>query len=309
MPKTNRVLLIGAGAVGVYFSSRLAQAGAEVSVVARSNFDYVKKHGYGIKSYLGDYLFTPAGVYPSAEDCPGTPDWIVIATKVLPDINLPELIRGAVRSKDTRILLIQNGIDVERSLEAAFPENPLYHAVAYIGTHRSAPGVICHEGAGNLTFGRNDGVIDEEGKALSEAFASVKVDAKLVDNIRFYRWKKLLWNTPYNSVSVLGGSLNTREMSDRGAVEALCRSIMDEVAEIAAADGTVITEEMILDNIEFTRNFPPYKTSMLVDYEAGRPLEIDAFVGNVLKIADRYKINAPHIQMIDTLLRALTRGK
>ncbi len=304
-----KVLLIGAGAVGVYFSSRLAQAGAEVSAVVRSDFEHIQRHGYHIASYLGEYDFAPDAIYRSSGDYPFEADWIIVATKVLPGIDLPALVRGAVKSPRTSILLIQNGIDVELPLLEAFPDNPVYHAVAYIGAFRAAPGVIVHKGAGTLAFGRNDGVVTPEAEALSGMFAKAGVKADAVHDIRFHRWKKLLWNTPYNSVSVLGGSLDTREMSDRGALETLCLEIMKEVVQTAAADGVALSDEIVASNIEFTRNFPPYKTSMLVDYEAGRPLEIDAFVGNVLKIADRHGIEAPRIRVLDTLLRALTRRR
>ena len=94
--KNNKVLVVGAGGVGAYFGGRLAQAGMEVAVLCRSNYEQVKKSGFDISSIAGDFTFKPSGVYRSCAEYPETADYLLVTTKVLPDINLvavlPELI-------------------------------------------------------------------------------------------------------------------------------------------------------------------------------------------------------------------------
>lgn len=303
-----KILLIGPGAVGVYFCGRLAEAGAEVSVVARSDYDTVKAHGYEIASSAGDFRFTPAAVLKEAAEYPGEPDWIIAATKVLPEIDLAGLMRGAIRSPHTRILLIQNGIFIEAPVAAAFPDNPLYSGAAYIGVARTAPGRFRHQDGGRLTFGRyGNRPPKAEAEALCARFRQTPIKTRLVDNISFYRWQKLLWNVPFNSVSVAAGGLDTRQMVDDPEIEALCLALMHEVVAAARLDGVELTEEMCQGNMQYTRDFVPYKTSMLLDYEAGRPMELDAIVGNIVSFAAERGLELPRLAAILALMRSLDR--
>ena len=303
-----KVLLVGAGAVGAYFGGRLAQAGAEVSVVVRSHWERIVQNGYQIDSVDGNFCFRPSQVLRSMKEYTDTPDWVIVATKVLPEIDLPVILRGALASKHTAVLLIQNGIGIEEPLLAAFPEHEIYSAVAYIGVTRIDPCHLNHQGVHRLIFGRCDGQPPSEKAAgLAQAWCSVGVEARAVDDIRYFRWKKLLWNTPFNPVSVIGGGLNTRELTDGGEIEALCADIMAEVAAVAAAEGVKLEPELLEETMVYTRSFPPYKTSMLVDFEAGRPMEVEAIVGNVLRRARCHGVETPKLQAIYALLGALNR--
>ena len=109
---------------------------------------------------------------------------------------------------------------------------------------------------------------------------------------------------PFNTVSVLAGGLLTGEMTDRGYLEKLCSDLMKEVILIARACGVELPNEMVSENIEYTRSFPPYKTSMLVDCENNRPLEVDAIAGNVLALAEKHNVPAPHLETVFALLKA-----
>lgn len=304
-----RILTVGAGAVGAYFTGRLAQKGAEVSVVARSDYNEVRQNGYDVKSIAGDFVFKPAGVYRDAAAYPGNPDYIFLCSKVLPEINQAALIRGAVKSPKTVIVLIQNGIGIEDSVAEAFPQNEILSCTAYIGVTRIAHGVIQHKGSGRIKMGRFGGGVSESAEKIADMFTEAGVDIELVDDIELYRWVKLLWNLPFNSISVLGGGLLTNDMTDRGPIEELCRCLMHEVILVAKACGKDIPESLIGENIEFTRTFPPYKTSMLIDFEAGRRLEVEAIVGNVYRLALKHKVDVPKIQACYALLSAVGKQK
>ena len=192
-----KVLTVGAGAVGAYFTGRLAQAGkAEVSVVVRSDYDAVRRNGFHIQSECGDFEFLPAGVYRSAEEYPDIPDYIILTSKALPQIDEPALIRGAVKSPHTTIVLIQNGIGIEDTVAEAFPENEILSTIAYIGATRTAPGVVRQKGSSELKFGRFGGGASASGERLAELYQGTSVKASFVENIAYFRWVKLLWNLP-----------------------------------------------------------------------------------------------------------------
>lgn len=302
----SNVLWISAGAIGAYFGGRLQQGGARVAVTLRSDYEAVKENGFRISAEAGEFQFHPDGVYRSAAEYPGTPDYVIVTAKVLPGINVPELIRPAIKSRETVIVLIQNGIGIEEAVAEAFPENELLSTVAYIGATRMGKGIVTQKGSQRLIMGKSGGGDSEKGRRLIELFKAGKVDAEYTGDVAYFRWKKLLWNTPFNTVSVLGGHLDTKQMCDRGSMEDLCMKLMQETADVAASEGHTFTAEDLSGNMEYTRNYPPYKTSMLVDYEAGRPLEVDAILGNVCRIAQKNGVKVPHLDTCYALLQSVS---
>jgi 2-dehydropantoate 2-reductase len=300
-----KILVVGAGAVGGYFGGRMAQSGAEVAVVCRSDYAAIKQRGYAVKSIDGDFHFTPSGVYREVRDYPDCADLVLIATKALPEIDLAELIRPAVK-KNTVVLLIQNGIDVEEPLVKAFPDNELLSAIAYIGVSRFTPGEISHQGAGRIRVGvyppkQQSAKLNE----FAELCHRAKICCETVRDIVQTRWEKLVWNAPFNPISILAGGIDTRQiMNDQYLVE-LSAAIMHEVCIVAEACGKRLPKDIIERNLEYTRNFPPYKTSMLLDYENGRKIEVEAIVGNILRNAGKHNLAVPQLHTIYALLRAV----
>ena len=131
----------------------------------------------------------------------------------------------------------------------------------------------------------------------------------MTGDIALARWQKLLWNLPFNPVSVLGGGLHTGELCDGGKIEALCLALMREVVAVANAVGVPLTEKMAQEQIEYTRNFPPYRTSMLQDYDAGRALEVDAIMGNAVRIAELNHVDVPVMRCCRALLESCDKKR
>ena len=300
-----RVLIVGAGSVGLYFGGRLAQGGAEVGVVVRSDYEIASQCGYDVKSIAGDFHFSPHLVLRNAADYPGEADYVILTTKVLPGVDRVGLLRPAIRSRNTVIVLIQNGIDIEDEIVNAFPDNELLSTIAYIGASRPAPGKVLHQGSGVLQMGVYPRGISPSLKRLSAAFSAANVKCEMMEDIVFTRWNKLLWNLPYNPVSVLAGGADTARMSRRDELEKLCSDLMSEVILVANAAGVALAEPLAEKQREFTRNFPPYKTSMLQDYEAGRALEVEAILGNTLRVARRFGVAVPRIECCYALLKSV----
>ena len=300
-----KILNVSCGAVGAYFCGRLAEQGAEVAVTVRSDRELIAQKGFEIQSIAGDFIFRPQAVLSSAAEYSDHADYLVLTSKVLPDADAVELLRPAVQA-GTVIVLIQNGLGIEDAIAEAFPENEILSAVAYIGVTRVAPGKLAHQGAGRLTIGKFGGGKSEAGTRLCQLFNQANVQADYTEDIAFYRWKKLLWNTPFNTVSVLGGHLDTKQMCDRGPMEDLCMKLMQETADVASSEGYSFSAADLSDNMEYTRNYPAYKTSMLVDYESGRPLEVDAILGNVCRIAKQNGVKVPHLDTCYALLQSVS---
>ncbi len=299
----SRVLIIGAGGVGAYFGGRLSQGGTSVSVVCRSDFKFVKCDGFDIRSINGDFKFIPDQVCRTPDEYTQDADFIIVSVKALPEIDIVKLLRPVVKP-GTAIVLLQNGIDIEHDVYDAFPKNELISGIAYIGVARKGEGRIDHQGGGRLTIGIFPKGTSDKVEKLHQLFAGVGVDCEISSDVVRKRWEKLLWNVPFNSLSVLGGSLDTQQIMADKYLVALAEKSMREVVQVAKACGVDLDEKLIEWNLEYTRNFPPYKSSMLLDYENSRKMECDAILGNVINLAKQHKIQVPYIETIFALLNS-----
>ncbi|MEG3640571.1 2-dehydropantoate 2-reductase [Magnetococcus sp. PR-3] len=300
------VLVVGTGAIGGFYGARLAQAGAQVSVVCRSDYETVRDHGIMIHSFdQGEHHFVPHSVHREVEGFPETPDYMLITLKVLPQIDLPRIIAPKV-GPHTTILLIQNGIEIEEAVYQAFPNNPMISSLAFVCVSRTQPGHIDHLCFGHLSMGHYPPKpVEPALEQLAQLFQNAHIDAKTTDNVVTARWRKLVWNAPFNSISVLGGGLTTRQIMDREPLKKLCRAVMAEVVELALAAGHPLDEDVIETNMAATEKMKPYRTSMLLDHEEGRQMEVEAILGNALKRAEKLGHHYPHLESFYALLSAI----
>ncbi|WP_208539165.1 ketopantoate reductase family protein [Algihabitans albus] len=305
-----RVLIVGAGAVGAFYGALLHRGGACVEVVARSDAAVVRADGYRIDSPLGDLSFRPAAVYDAVEAAAAAvgqtgPDYLVLAVKVLDDLDRAALIKPAVRS-GTAIVLIENGIDIEAPIAAAFPQATLISGIAFIGACRTAPGRIHHQAFGRLVLGDYPGGIGSASRRFAALLEAGGMAGKLTDSVVTERWRKCVWNAAFNPVSVLAGGADTRSLL--AVDESLLRLLMQEVCNVAAAEGHPLPENSVSASLAKTRDMPAYKTSMALDFLAGRPLETEAILGNVVRAATRYDLAVPHLRTLYGLLRLRAAG-
>jgi len=298
-----KILLIGPGAVGALYAAKLAQVGAEVSVVCYSDFLETKQRGIEIKSLWGDFIFRPHQVLQNVSDYRDSADVILIATKVLPEINLPKLIAPAL-SPQTSIAIIQNGIFIEKDLAKAFPKHHFLSIVAFVATRKERPAAIKHDGDGRLTIGEYQNSNPNKTKELMDLWLKSGVPCALSDNIQLDRWKKLLWNASFNPISVIAGGLDTKQILDDPKLKELVRKVMFEVKSLAKIEGFEISEELIDQTIAATaaRKVPAI-TSMLLDFRANKKMEIEAILGNALRFAKEKNLALP---LIDDFYRRLS---
>jgi 2-dehydropantoate 2-reductase len=302
------VLIVGAGAVGALFGSALARQGARVSVVCRSDYDAVSRDGYDIHSTVfGDHRFRPGRVYRNVADCREPPDYLLLTSKVLENVDRAALIRPAVGPR-TVIVLIQNGVDIEPPIAEAFPNNELLSSLAFVAVGRGAPGQVNHLSLGSLIMGRYPAGMTPAAQALAAAFEAGKVPCKLTENVIGARWQKAVWNAVFNPISILGGVLDTNAMLRTDAEVAFARSAMQEVCDVAQAAGHPQSPNLIEQMLATTRAMPAYKSSMALDYENKRPMEIEAILGNTVRAARRVGVATPNLDAIYALAK-MVAGK
>lgn len=301
------VLIIGPGAVGSFYGAMLKRAGCRVSVVVRSDYAAVAANGFVMDSPLGDLSWQPDHVHhvdDAAHAAPATPpDYVLLCVKVLPTVDRVELVRPWLGA-NTRLVLIENGFDIEPQLAAAYPHTALISCIAVVAVSRTAPGRVTHSGYGRLTMGLYPDGVGAACRELAAVFEAGGVEVKQSENITGERWKKCVWNTALNPLAVLAEGADTATMLDAPGGEALVRALMREVCAVAAADGHALpTDKVVAASIEGTRNMPAFRNSMAQDYLNGRPIELDAILGNVVAVAQRHGISVPRLETILATLR------
>ncbi|WP_446809267.1 ketopantoate reductase family protein [Methylomonas sp. 2BW1-5-20] len=297
----NKVLIVGAGAIGGFYGGLLAKAGTDVSVVCRSDYDIVKRQGYRIDSHvLGGWQFMPSQVLRSAADYNGQADYLILCSKVTADIDRVALIRDAV-APHTAIVLIQNGVEIEQELQHAFPGNLLISGLAFICCNRLAPGEISHLAYGKLILGNLSGKPEPKTPYLRDLFQRAGIECVISEDIVASRWQKCVWNAPFNPLSVLSGGLATQAILQNQ--ENFVRRIMREVCSIAEACGHPLPADIVESHIALTRDMPPYKTSMLLDFERGHTMETEAILGNAVRAAQRQGVDCPCLQSLYVLMQ------
>ena len=294
------VLIIGTGAIGGFYGSLLAKVGHRVSVLARSDFEIIKDRGIQLTSdTLGQWKFMPAEVIREQGTLTVEPDIILLCTKVLESLDRVCLIRPYVGSS-TAIGLLSNGVEIETPIQEAFKNHEIISGLAFICVTRTQPGTIWHQAYGHVALGNYPSGISEKTRLLAESFELSGIKALATENIVTARWKKCVWNAAFNPLSVLAGGINTQDMLK--LLNPLIRSIMDEVLMIAAGVGHPLDQSLPAEQIEGTLNMPAYKTSMLIDYESLREMEIEAILGNTVRAAERVGVAHPHLAMLYQLM-------
>jgi 2-dehydropantoate 2-reductase len=302
------ILIVGAGAVGALYGSALATQGVRVSVVCRSEYEVVSRDGYDIRSrLLGDHRFRPERVYRNVAECREPPDYLLLTSKVLENVDRAALIRPGVGPR-TVIVLIQNGVDIEAPIAAAYPDNELLSSLAFIGVGRSAPGQVNHQTLGSLILGRYPQGASPAAQRLAAAFEAGKIQCTVTENVVGARWQKAVWNATFNPISILGGVLDTAAMLRTEAEQAFARRAMQEVCDVAQAAGHPQSPKLIEQMLATTKAMPAYKTSMALDYENGRPMEIEAILGNTVRAARRMGVATPNLDAIYAIAK-MVEGK
>jgi 2-dehydropantoate 2-reductase len=301
-----RILVVGTGAIGGFYGGKLAQAGARVATLCRSDYQAVKSEGIRVTSTYGNFHFVPEKVIRDVKEYGPPPDYVLVGLKVLHEINTAEIIKEVV-GPDTAIVLLQNGVEIEEPVARAFPNNQIISGLAFICVTRTNPGHIDHVDFGRLVIGRFPAGKSDKTDLLAGLFNASGVPCTVSENVVTDRWRKLVWNAPFNPISVLAGGADTKTMVDNPESLELARQVMNEVCKVAEAVGHPLPAGVVEENIEGTRRMSPYKSSMLVDFEAGRPMEVEAILGNGIRAAKRHKVAVPHMESLYGILKLVDK--
>ncbi|EON93168.1 ketopantoate reductase ApbA/PanE [Marinobacter lipolyticus SM19] len=306
------LLIIGAGGIGGYYAARLLSAGHEVVLTARG--EHLKAiQGRGLRvDYEGGQFHHPVKAY-NHEDLvrafyPDHFDLVLIALKSTATESVMDELAGWLETGAVPVLSLQNGVDNELLIADVIGTQRVLGGLAVrIGGHIVAPGVVTAEGVAQIVMGAWPYVAPDDDprttllQRLEQAFCDAGIPSIVSADIRRELWRKLVINNGVNPLSALTG-LDTRTLTHHPELSRIVYGMMAETVQSAKADGVNLVRKDLDEMFDLISNFNAIKTSMLVDREKGRPLELDSISGAVLRRCRVLGIEAPYTATVHTLL-------
>lgn len=288
-----RIAVVGAGALGGLYGAFLARAGYDVHFLMRRDYDAVKASGLTVLSCRGDFHLEHVNCYQRSEDI-GIVDLVFIGLKTTANDRYQKLL-SPLMGPDTRVLTAQNGLGNEERLAELFGSEHVSGGLAFLCSNRTSPGVINHLDYGLLHLGNFQRGPDATLLTFAEMLKKSDVDCTVVDNLALSRWKKLIWNVPFNGLSALLDMTVDKIMNDPGLHGRSWR-IMKEVQQAAGANGVMIEDGFLEYMMELTVKMEPYYTSMHLDRRNSRPMEVEAIIGEPLRRGQKHGLDLPEMQ-------------
>jgi 2-dehydropantoate 2-reductase len=315
-----KLAIVGCGAVGSYYGARLCRDGHEVHFLLRSDFEVVRRRGVLVRSPGGDFNVRPQCARLPSEI--GACDGVFIALKTTANNQFAALLPPLV-GPDTAVVTLQNGLGNEEQLAGLIPATQILGGLCFVCLNRIAPGEIHHLDHGLIVLGEFQRPPEPRTSELASILGHAGVPCQITDNLARAHWEKLVWNIPFNGlgvagaagyeaaacaaveISAIGECLTTDRLLAEPKWELLVRELMGEVTTAARALGHDFAPGLTEKMIERTRSMGPYKASTLLDFEMGRPLELDSLFAEPLRQAQRAGVATLRLETLTNVLRRL----
>ncbi|MDH3320003.1 MAG: 2-dehydropantoate 2-reductase [Betaproteobacteria bacterium] len=316
-----KICIFGAGAVGGVMAGWLHRAGHDVSVVARgANLTAIRAQGLRIRTHATGKV---AAFPVRAESDPqklGTQDCVIVTVKAQ---SLPEAARAmaALAGPETTFVTAMNGVpwwffdrlrfgegrlrleslDPGGALSRAMPTARIVGCVIHLAASTPEPGIISHNMGNKLILGEPGGKNTARTRTIADAFTQAGFECVQSEFIEKDFWVKLLGNVSFNPVSAL-----TLATADKLIADVEVKDYMVAIMREVLAIGRAVGVDADIDpeaRIDMARHLGRFKTSMLQDLEAGKPLEIDGLLAGTLEVARKAGVAAPFTHSLSGLIR------
>ena len=306
-----KIAVFGTGAVGGYFGARLAAGGSDVHFLARGeHLAAIRRDGLRIESVFGDLVLPPDAAHATDDPAAIGPSDVVLFTVKSYDTDAAAQRLRPLLHDGTAVISFQNGIDNEERIAAMIGERHVVGGVAYIFAGRIGPGHIRHTGGpARLVFGELDGRRSERTEAFLAECERAGIDAQISSEIRAALWSK------YAFICAQAG-LTTATRQPIGVIRevaetmALFRSVLEEVCSVARAEGVALPEDLVERHLDFAANLEPHgRSSLYDDMVAGRRMELEALLGEVVRRGRRHAVATPVAETLYGLLLPTARER
>ena len=287
-----RIAVMGSGGVGGYFGGRLAQAGEDVTFLARgAHLDAIRRDGLRVESTAGDFH-----VRPAAADDPkavGPVDLVLFAVKSY-DTESAGRSTLALLDKDTTVLCLQNGVDNEERLVGILGAAHVLTGVVHVLSTIRAPGVVAQTaGPRTITLGELDGQVTPRVERIHQVLTHAGIAARISGQIQLDLWEKFMLISAQGGVTALA-NLPIGDILACVETAQLYRGVMEEVATVGRARGVAIPGDAVERALAFAKKLEPgMRSSLAHDLAHGRRLEVEALSGAVVRYGREAGVPTP----------------
>jgi 2-dehydropantoate 2-reductase len=306
-PEKPRIAIVGSGALGCYYGVRLAKVGNDVHFLVRSGRAAIMARGIRVKTPTERLHLKKVQAYATPDEI-GPCDLVLVAIKATSNDTLAKLL-PPLMGANTLVLTLQNGLGVEEPVAKVVGGEHVLGAICFVGCTRTAPGVIDCSFPGLIMIGEFGRPAQTRSRDVAKLFEKAGVKCEAQDNLEELRWKKLVWNVPFNGLAIAAGGITTDVILADEGLRTLARRLMEEVVEAAVKFGHTIPRAFMDLQFERTAKLGRYSPSSLVDFREGRAIEIEEIWGEPVRRAKSVGAPVPRLEMLYWLIKRLIAAR
>ena len=302
-----KIAILGAGAMGSWFGGHLAINGQNVQLLTtnRDHIDAVQRDGLELRSGPSSTIVQLPICMPFELKTPV--DFVIALTKTFQLQSALESIQSSLHA-DTAVLSLQNGLGNEEIIATSVGEENTWVGMTMLPVDRIAPGIVECKGMGTSWFGHASMNRQYKAATLETLFVDAGLDVRFDRQVKNRIWQKVAFNAGMNAVCALAhatpGMLNTIAEAKQ-----IVKDTAKEVVEVAAAMSITVDIEAVYQTVDYAcENHGQHLPSMLQDLLAGKPTEIDALNGSIVRMARELGISVPINTLLETLVKTAELG-
>ncbi len=305
-----KIAFFGAGGLGSFYGAMLHRGGEEVWFIDRGEqLKALREKGLRVESKYGDFVLEKVNATDDTAAI-GAANLVIACVKQYQTASILDALAPLVGEKTT-LMLFQNGVEGHETLIEKFGAEKVIGGVPIISSNLVEPGFVRHVASGEVVVGEFDGTESERVRNIAEVFQKAGVPTTISPNVREILWHKLLWNVGFTGLICLTGC-DSQELLNEPETRKLIENAINEAINVGQAQGYKFAPNHLEMLIDGTLAQPPIRTSMLLDREAGRPLEYDAITGVVVRRGRELNVTTPTNELIYATLKVVdahNRGK
>src|SRR6266581_5589844 len=298
-----RIGIVGSGAIGSYYGAKLAHGGSNVHFLMRGDLSQIRRDGLSVHGKGENFRVAKMNCYNSTQEI-GACDLVLIAVKATSNADLVDLIPPLLHER-TMLLTLQNGLGNEKFLAEHFGAARVLGGLCFICLRRTSRTEVERYDYGHIVIGEYGRASQPRTRDVAEEFKRGGIQCRVIENLALERWRKLVWNIPFNGLSILAGGIDTAAILQDEELRRTTLDLMDEVIGAANKCGYPLERSAADEQMKRTETMGAYKPSTLLDWEAGRSLEVEAIWGEPLRRARAVGATAPRLEIVYALLKSL----
>ena len=305
LPKNPHVAIVGSGALGLYYGAKLAHSGVPLSFLARRDLVHLQQKGLQIRCTEGDFHLKEIKAYAEPKQI-GPVDLVIVAIKTTANNSLAKLLPPLI-GPETVVCTLQNGLGNEELIGSIVGRDRVLCGVCHVCVSRPTPGVASNMSGGNIRFSDLTAGDTPRAQSIAQLFEQAGIRCSVAPSVGSARWYKLVWNVPFNGLSISEGGIDTAQILANPKLHAKTLDLMNEVMAASTALGFPQDPEHPNQEIARTQKMGAYQPSSLLDYLAKKPVELESIWGETLRQATADGVPMPQLAELYQKLKQLVR--